>query len=377
EVRAADLERIAAEGVGDLLDHLHDQGINPPLIVGEFFDANTGLLKGWVDGVLANMDEDTKQTITVKVFDFALRDALKNASDAFGYDVRNVFNSGLVDGGSGATGFQSVTFLNNHDFREPGTGIQNDPMLGYAYLLTNNQVGLPSVFYPDYFGIPIPSGPTVNLSAPINELIRIQKDYIVGSSSVDYLSRFNTPYSQSFTSGFPNTTLLYQLQNTPTGHDVIVAINYAGEALVLEQGVNTNSAGLANGQMLVELTNNSGSPNPVVANGRLQLQVPARSYAVWVADEAVSTQGETWTNEKLVKVAPNPAKEKIQLYDGGWKSGDATVECIDISGKVAWSTNQAIVASTPIELNVSALVPGTYLVQIRQGAAVVGSVKLV
>ncbi|OPX32167.1 hypothetical protein B1H10_07895, partial [candidate division KSB1 bacterium 4484_188] len=39
------------EFVGDLLDHLHDGGKDPGMVVGEFFDSNAGTLKNWVDDV--------------------------------------------------------------------------------------------------------------------------------------------------------------------------------------------------------------------------------------------------------------------------------------------------------------------------------------
>lgn len=256
-----------------ILTHLSNQGILPGMVVGEYFDGNPTTLTNWVNSVTAPAG------VSVRAFDFALRESLKNASDAFGYDVRNVFNSGMVNAG-GATGFQTVTFVNNHDFRSAGEPVQNDPMLGYAYILTNNQVGLPSVFYPDYFGDVIPNAPTVTLKNEINALINLHRDYIYQSTSVDYLSRFSTPYSSSYSGGFDNTTLLYQLSGGAAGLEVIVAINYAGESLVVDHGINMTN--LANGDVLTDMLGNSNEASTTIVDGQMHIELPARSYSVWV-----------------------------------------------------------------------------------------------
>lgn len=269
--------------IGDLLDHLHGNGIDPGLVVGEIFDSNPFTLSSWLANVQANMDGSTLNNIDVRVFDFALRDALKKAADDFGYDARNVFNSGVVDG-VGGSGFNTVTFLNNHDFRGPGEPVQNDPMLGYAYLLTNNRVGLPCVFYPDYYGVSIPNAPTVNLKADIDELMAIHQQHIFGATSVDYLSRFSTPYSANYTGGFDNTTLLYQISGGPTGKEVIVVINYAGEALVLDHQINMTN--LASNDSFDDLTGNATNATATLnGSNQLHLEIPARSYAVYVQND--------------------------------------------------------------------------------------------
>ncbi len=260
--------------VGDLLDHLHDNGIDPGMVVGEFYDGNSATLKGWVDNVMANMDADTKAAIQPRIFDFSLRSALEAASDQFGYDVRNVFNASMVDA-QGASGFNAVTFTDNHDFRDSGQPIDNDPILAYAYILTNNQVGMPCVYYHDYY--------KRGLQEKIDDLMYLHRHYIYGATQRDYLSRFSTPYSQSFTSGYASTTLIYQLSGGVAGKDVIVAINYAGEPLLVTQQVNTTTMGLAVGDTLTDMLGNSLTGMPQVqADGTVQLQLPARSYSVWV-----------------------------------------------------------------------------------------------
>lgn len=269
------------EFVGDLLDNLYTNGINPGLVVGEFYDANSALLKNWIDQVYLHMDNSTKLSITPRVFDFSLRDALEKASDQFGYDVRNVFNASLVDAQS-VTGFNVVTFANNHDFRDAGQSIDNDPILAYAYILTNNQIGLPSVFYPDYYHVP--SFANTGMKNEIDALINVHRQFIFGASSRDYLTRFGTPYNPFFNSGYPNTTLVYQLQNTPSGNDVIAAINYAGEPLDLWVGI--NMAGVSEGTNFGDKIGNSLLSTLTVSGGRVHIKLPARSYAIWVENEA-------------------------------------------------------------------------------------------
>jgi len=268
---------------GNLMDYLHYQNMNPSIVVGEYFDTNASALKGWVDGVLNEMDNDTKNHISVRAFDFSLRKALKDACDAFGYDARDIFNAGIVDG-AGGSGFQAVTFLNNHDYREDfDPPVQSDPILGYAYLLTNNQVGLPCVFYPDYYGTNIPHSPNVSLKDEIDDLLQIHKVYINGSTGRDYLSRHSTPYTQNITNNLYSTTLMYQIMGTPTGNDIIVAINFAGETLDMTHGVNVN-ADLPNGAILTDLTGTSNTATTTVTGGNITVSIPARSYAVFGVD---------------------------------------------------------------------------------------------
>lgn len=275
------------EFVGDLLDTLHSNGINPGLIVGEFYDGNTWLLKNWVDQVLYHMDNSTKLAITPRVFDFSLFFALEQASDQFGYDVRNVFNSSVVDA-QGLSGANVVTFVNNHDFRFPGQPVDNDPILAYAYILTNNQIGLPCVYYPDYYYVPGFSNG--GLKQKIDQLIGVHKQHIFGSTAREYLTRFGTPYNPFFNSGSASTTLAYQLRNTPSGNDVIAAINYSGEPLDMWVGLNMD--GISDGTTFGDQIGNSLLQTLTVSGGRVNIKLPARSYAVWV-------EGQTPINSSL------------------------------------------------------------------------------
>lgn len=270
--------------IGELMNHLNGQGINPGLVVGEYFDGNAFLLKNWVDEVQSAMNPSALSSINMRVFDFALRNALKAACDQFGYDARQVFNSGVVDG-VGGSGFNTVTFVNNHDFRGPNEPLQNDPMLAYAYILTNNRVGLPSVFYPDYYGVTIPNAPTQTLKSQIDALMEVHQQHIFGAPNVDYLSRINTPYTGNYTGGFPNTSLIYQISGGASGREVIVAINFAGEPLQVEHGINTSVLGP--GDVLEDVIGNSVAATVTVSNNNtIDIQLPPRSYTVFVEGQA-------------------------------------------------------------------------------------------
>jgi alpha-amylase len=308
---------------GLVMNRLHDEGKNPPMVVGEFFDGNAFTLKNWTDQANAGMDADTRANIQIRAFDFALRDALKQACDAFGYDVRNVFQSGMVDA-AGSSGFDAVTFVNNHDFRYPGQEVINDPDLAYAYILTNNRVGLPCVFYPDYFQ----SG---EQRFRLNGLMDVQRKYIAGSPFVEYLNRFGSFYSGNYLSGFPNTSLLYQLHGGPSGRSAVVVINFAGETLRVDHTLNTSAVPI--GDTLTDIF--GVSPNPyAIVNGSSQayFEVPPRSFGVWVqgdltdaliplVDTAASGLGEgpSLSGQPVgLTLTPNPTSGQLWL---SWPAG--------------------------------------------------------
>ena len=145
--------------------------------------------------------------------------------------MRNIYLGSLRDA-VGLSGFNVVTFLNNHDFRTADPNAfdalaQAHVPLAYAYLLTNNQLGVPTVFYPDYYGYPAqnftdPAGTPLysypyhpaNLRAyraEIDQLIGLLQTYIQGATGVDYLNKSGSGYSGSWAAGQASKTLFYQL----------------------------------------------------------------------------------------------------------------------------------------------------------------------
>ncbi len=305
--------------VGQLLDHLSSINASPSLVVGEFFDGSPSLLKGWVDAVNASKSSND---VPVRVFDFAMRNALKDACDGFG-DKRNLFNSGLVDA-AGMSGFSVVTFINNHDFRGPGEPVQQDPMLAYAYILTNNKVGLPCVFYPDYFGVSYPNAPLVNLQTQIDELIEIHASHIFGGT-VDYLNRFSSPYSYLSPNGTAGNAVVYQIKGGPGGKDVLVAINFGGNIFQLNQQLNT--FGINVGDAFTKIAGNATTMQPVIEamspNGiplSVFLELPPRSYAVFLHQGPLSLD--------LTELKGNLDGKDALL---SWKiASDASIQSFDV-----------------------------------------------
>jgi hypothetical protein len=291
------VKHFPASFVGELLNDLHSEGINPPMVVGEHFTSDAIVLKNWVDAVYSSMTPAAASAIKVRAFDFELRQALKNACDDGLYDVRNILNLGMVDR-AGMSGFNVVTFVNNHDYRTVGEHILNRQMLAYAYILTNNRIGLPSIFYPDYYGIDIygPSNPLDEQKEAIDELMQIHKTYLTGATFVDYLNRFLTPYGSGYQQSGPYDHLLYQIQGGIVGKDVIVVINFENQALKFNHTINTANAPLGTPFNLV--AGQAGYKNPVVENNpynnllnSLYFDIPAYSYAVFVQGCPILTEG--------------------------------------------------------------------------------------
>ncbi len=285
--------------VGDLMDNLHYSGIDPGMVVGEFFDGNAGNLLNWVNTVEGNMDPGTKSVIDVRTFDFALRQKLKDVCDN-GHDARDIFGSGIATSGMGTNAYKVVTFLNNHDLRHAFEPVWNDPMLAYAYLLTNNQIGLPCVFYAEYFGVQPNADypPGVNLKTEIDELIQLHQNYIFQSSRAWYLNNHGSTYHQFFNSGSADKLLVFQMAPGAAGKDIIVAVNFGSSDVDMWMGVEFDSDddGTDNfgpGQTFSEVTNNY-SNNPTLTvfapNNDVNIKLPAKSYAVWVQDNVLPVQ---------------------------------------------------------------------------------------
>lgn len=271
--------------VGDMLDYLYDQGTIPNIVVGESYSTNTAELSGWVNDVLGAMNQATRDAISPKIFDFSLRENLRQACDVPGFDSRNVFLGGLAD--NGLSGFNVVTFANNHDFRDASgfaSLIDNDVLLAYAYLFTNNKLGVPCVFYPDYFGYFGEAG-TRSVSPPlvseINQLIDLLQTYVNNAEAVNYLNRFGTPYTATYVSGSSDKALIYQLTNTSIQKDIIVAINFSEVELDVLQNIDMTD--LATGTEFTDILGRSSGDEVITIDGStLHLHVPARSYATWV-----------------------------------------------------------------------------------------------
>jgi hypothetical protein len=302
--------------IGTAFSGLQASGYQPVVAVGEFFDSNPNTLKSWVDAANTNSG-----STTIQVFDFALRDALKRAcEDESGYDVRNVFQSGVVDG-AGSTGFRVATFLNNHDFRSNGEYAKGDLLLGYVYLLTNNRVGFPCVFYPDYFGVDLGYYQPIGLKPQIDALMALHSTYIVGAPQIEYLNKITTnpqeAYAANYFNGCQDRALIYQIIGGPTGQDVIVAINFCNGDLKVDHVINTANA--PSGTIFNDIMGNSNYPYAIVSNqdhslpNSIYIELPPNSYSVWVQ-----------SNQPLpVELLGFAVNRKAQMASVNWQIGAA------------------------------------------------------
>lgn len=283
--------------VASMLNYMYDQGKAPSYVVGEWFDTDRTAHINWINSVLAGMSIDAKNAIDPKIFDFSLRESLRAACDDFGNDVRNVFTSSLF--ADGLDGKHISTFVNNHDFRNtPGTGfeslINNDPVLAYAYILLNNKLGVPTIFYPDYYGYPTgasyPWHPTGQepLQYQIDLLWDVHKKYIAGADRLENLNAIGSAFiaDANYISGAPENSLIFQVGNTSISKSTIVAINFSGDTLKVDHKINTFSGAIAQGEKFTDLLQVSPFAFAEVDNlDRIYMEVPPRSYAIWVEDE--------------------------------------------------------------------------------------------
>jgi len=324
------VKHFSPEFTGDMLDNLYDNGMAPPMVVGEWYSTNTDELAGWVNSVYSYMDNDTKAAIAPRVFDFSLREALRQACDQTGYDVRNVFSASPVDQGK-LNGNNVVTFANNHDFRYQ-TGfaslIKNNRILAYAYLLTNNQLGIPCIYYPDYYGYPA-NGPDyhpadkASLKNEINQLMDIHRDYITGSGSRTYLNKAGSGFSNN--AGSSNAGLLvYQLKGSGEFKDIVVAINFNGNQMQFSQQLD----GLPVGTRLSELTGNSMYSTALVESSNIGIpnsmwiDLPAHGYAVW----RVGVWGLWEAERSYVSFQMNNTQNDFTV----WNNGTGNIQYADL-----------------------------------------------
>lgn len=262
----------------------------------------------WAGQVEAALLPEVRDRISPRVYDYYLREALRRAVVDSTYDVRNVFRQSLRDA-TAVSGFNVVTLVNSPALNNKNNraGDADDPLaaplLAYVYTLTNNQLGLPAVFYGDYFGAEseLPEYQyTKPLKDEIDQLIQAHKTYIYGSISVDYLNRIGSDKQSYYYPGADSTQLLlYQLDGNNTlagnenGHkDVIVCINFSSDTLRVIHEINRSN--IEPGDYFTDITGNATEgKTPIQVSDSLYnipyalfLSCPPRSYAVWIQGRA-------------------------------------------------------------------------------------------
>ena len=314
------VKHFPASFVGDLLCAMHAAGKDPSLIVGEWYGQDPGPQGSWLSQIYSKLNACGGGGLNPKVFDFNLRDQLKKASDggngvstssdcndSGSWDVRSIFTGSLHDGSS-FSGNNVVTMLNNHDFRSAnptyGDALVNDradALNSYAYMLTNNKLGVPTIFWPDYYGYPssvltwngsacvqqsysyFPNWPQGGLKPRIDQLIGVLKTFINGSSGLDYLNKVGGPAINYF-SGCYKRSLIYQnnASGSAGGKEVLTVINYGDQAVDAEIPVIQRN-GVASGITFTNVAGTASTPTPVVSgSGVLRVTVPAHSFGSWV-----------------------------------------------------------------------------------------------
>ena len=152
--------------------YMRDGQYLKPYGVAEYWDG-AGNTLNWVNQ--ANLSN----TNPVDVFDFPLRELLKNLCDQYGFSLKN-----LIQGESilQKQNYSAVTFVENHDLRDEGRPITNDKLLAYSYIMTHE--GYPCVFWKDYYNFDLALEGTPH---GIAALVNAHEKYAAGSTNVLYL----------------------------------------------------------------------------------------------------------------------------------------------------------------------------------------------
>lgn len=305
------IKHFEANFVGKMLTEMYNANKIPDFVVGEWYGQENPAIQNWVSDVNNSMSVAARAAIKPKVFDFALRDALKQACDNGG-DARNAFYNSFRDA-RGMSGFNLVTFVNNHDMRSSNLNygdalVWQDPILAYAYILTNNQLGVPTIFYPDYYGYPAHNTtygtdtysfdyhPTSlqPLKKEINQLIEVQKRFINGSQNVYYLNHYGgafnaVPSPNYYSKGKHWRSLIYQLDSTGSAgkKEIIVAINFDSDSLKVNHVIANTNRYPAGTKFVDILQKSSTKVTTIDAQNRISISLPPRSFTIFVQGESL------------------------------------------------------------------------------------------
>lgn len=304
--------------IANFLNEYYNKNENPGLVYADIPTLQTTeQYTQWINKVLQNLHVDSRQNILPRVYDYPLREALRQACSAQDYDVRDIYTSSLRDataliGYNVVTGVNKESFFNKNNEPDDADDFIENPLLAYAYLLTNNQIGLPEIFYTDYFGLKTDHRTDAQrqpLKNEIDQLLKAHREYIVNSTEIEYLNRKDTDKESIYLSANDGAdasrVLLFQLDGTHTPaskaskktRDVIVAINFSDATLKVIQQVNLSN--VRTGDVFTDVLGRSAeSSTRVQARGDLNLpnaiylELPPRSYSIWVQGEASTVSAE-------------------------------------------------------------------------------------
>lgn len=249
------LDNVKGISIGFLRDYLSYGAMANRLAIGEYWDTNRDTLNWWANVAMGGR---------VHVFDFALREELKNMCNAGGfYDMRRLDHAGLV----GIDPWKAVTFVENHD-TDHSDPIYKNKHLAYAYILTSE--GYSTVFWKDYA--------VYGMKPLIDRLIWIHENLAEGTTQERWKDE---------------DLFVYERMG---GRHLLVGLNDNGIA----SRTVTVQTGFSPYTSLHDYTGNM--PDRITdASGRVILTVPANSYV------AYSVAGVTGT----FQVTPQPVTQEF------------------------------------------------------------------
>jgi len=222
------------------------------------------------------------------VFDFPLKSVLTElCNTGRGFDMSRLNHAGLVRNreGSQLPASSVVTFLENHDTgKEHDKWVSKDWHLGYAYLLTHE--GRPCLFYPHLYGVRLFDyhSPVHQVSIPSSlktellQLISVRSTYLDGSLTV--LSQVGNPYPAEDISD----VYVARRAGNKDKEGAIIVLNNSDTVKGLWVDSSPESWPTWSDKTLVNALEQSLSTK-VYQDGRVWIQAPARSYAIYVLKE--------------------------------------------------------------------------------------------
>lgn len=339
---------------------------NQRFIVGEYWGSDSRI-HNWVNDMGSyGADADG--------FDFPLKNSLTslcNGNESF--DMRWLNNAGMVRNNSGNAlpGTSVVTFLDNHDTgKEHDKWVTKDWKMGYAYMLTHE--GRPCVFYPHYYGNTLIDNhdnsvtvtPAASLKDDLNKLIYIRKTYLSGTTSV--LSENGNPYPSN--DAYNVYVARRQGNGTKDGAIVVLNNSYSTKGL----WVDASPAGFSNWTNTTLKNAVTGTSTSVYSDGRVWVEAPARSYAVYVqsSDFVNYTKSSTKAlgdvqiidEEMNFTAYPNPFTNSTKVSFNTLAESNVKVEIVDQTGRKVVTLYDGVKEAGSHELiwNSNNIKPGMY-----------------
>ncbi|MDF1549399.1 MAG: T9SS type A sorting domain-containing protein [Bacteroidales bacterium] len=359
--------------IADWINNLPLLDGNQRFIVGEYWGPDYRI-KNWVNDLAA-------QSADADGFDFPLKSSLTGMCNGdASYDMRWLNHAGMVRNNSGNAlpGTSVVTWLDNHDTgKEHDKWVTKDWKMGYAYILTHE--GRPCIFYPHYYGVTLIDNhdPGITVSIPsglkddINKLLFARKTYLGGGLQV--LSEVGNPWP----SGDAYNVYVARRQGNGTKDGAIVVINNSNSTKGLWVDATPSGFNSWTNQTLKNAF--TGTTTTVYSDGRVWVEAPARSYAVYVKStdyvQYSALKSATGSIEKdlnplnavKLSVFPNPVTNTAKITFATMQKGPVSVMIFDHAGRNVATIFDGIRESGNQEFiwNPEGLSNGVYLAKIQ------------